>query len=132
MKDGRRTWIPVELPGVPDPAGAYSRAVRAGNLLFVSGQVPRSFETGELMGDGIEAQSRAAIGNLRRVLEAAGATLNDVVAMTVHLQHAADWSAFNAVYRAELKPPYPTRTVVGANLRDVLVEITAVAALPDG
>jgi 2-iminobutanoate/2-iminopropanoate deaminase len=124
--------MPVPMPDdVPAPAGAYSRAVRAGNLLFVSGQVPRDFETGELLGDDIANQARGALHNLRRVLEAAGVGLDAVVSVAVHLQHAGDWTAFNEVYRATFSPPYPTRTVVGADLRDVLVEITAIAVLGD-
>jgi 2-iminobutanoate/2-iminopropanoate deaminase len=132
MTDAARSWRPIEVPGAPDAVGAYSRAARAGNLLFVSGQVPRSFETGDLLGADIAAQTRATLANLRRVLEAADASLDDVVAMTVYLQHAHDWPAFDAVCRAELRPPYPTRTVVGADLREVLVEITATAHLPGG
>lgn len=123
-----RRWIPVE-PGdeVPRPAGAYSRAVLAGGLLFVSGQVPREFETGELMADDLEGQTRAVLHNLRRVLEAAGAGLDDVVSVTVYLRDVDDWDGFNRVYRETFSPPYPTRTVVGAALRGVLVELSAVA-----
>jgi 2-iminobutanoate/2-iminopropanoate deaminase len=125
-----RKWEPVSMPdGVPPPAGAYSRAVRAGNLIFVSGQVPRDFESGALRGDDIASQTRATLDNLRRVLGAAGATLDDVVSVSVHLQNASDWAAFDEVYRATFSAPYPTRTVVGAALRGILVEITAVAAV---
>jgi 2-iminobutanoate/2-iminopropanoate deaminase len=131
MTEGQRSWTPIEVRGAPDAVGAYSRAVRAGNLLFISGQVPRSFETGDLLGTDIGEQTRATLTNLRRVLGAAGASLEDIVAMTVYLQHADDWAAFNDVYRAEFRPPYPTRTVVGADLRGVLVEITATAVLRD-
>lgn len=123
-----RRWTPVELgDDVPRAAGAYSRAARAGGLLFVSGQVPREFETGELMADDLEGQTRAVLHNLRRVLAAAGSRLEDVVSMTVYLQNVGDWDAFNAVYREELSPPYPSRTVVGAELRGILVEVSAVA-----
>ncbi len=66
-----RPWQPVTLPDAPPPKGAYSPAVRAGDLVFVSGQVPRDARSGELLGDDIRTQSRGVLANLRRVLEAA-------------------------------------------------------------
>jgi 2-iminobutanoate/2-iminopropanoate deaminase len=128
MSQKPRSWSPVEMSAdVPPPAGAYSRAVRAGNMIFVSGQVPRDFTTGALLGDDIESQARGTIDNLRRVLAAAGARLEDIVSVTVYLQNAGDWGAFDRVYRSAFTAPYPARAVVGADLRDVLVEISAVA-----
>lgn len=122
----RRT--PIELGGdMPRAAGAYSRAVQAGGLLFVSGQVPRDFRTGELAGDDLESQARAVLDNLRAVLAAAGAGLEDLVAVTVYLQDVDDWDAFNAVYRDSVPAPYPSRTVVGAELRGIRVELSAIA-----
>jgi 2-iminobutanoate/2-iminopropanoate deaminase len=123
-----RAWQPVTLPpDVPTPKGAYSPGVRVGDLLFVSGQVPRDVRTGELLGDDIRAQSRGVLANLRRVLEAGGASLDDVVAVTVYLADVDDWGTFNEVYRETFSPPYPTRTAVGAQLRGILVEVNAVA-----
>jgi 2-iminobutanoate/2-iminopropanoate deaminase len=128
-----RAWQPVPLPpDVPAPTGAYSPGVRFGNLLFVSGQVPRDVRTGELLGDDIRAQSRGVLANLRRVLEAGGASLDDVVAVTVYLADVDDWGTFNEVYRETFSPPYPSRTAVGAQLRGILVEVNAVAARPGG
>lgn len=125
-----RHWQPITLPDAPPPKGAYSPAVRAGELLFVSGQVPRDVRTGELLGDDIRTQSRGVLANLRRVLEAAGAGLEDVVSVTVYLADPEDWGAFNDVYRETFTPPYPARAVVGAGLRGILVEVSAVAARP--
>jgi 2-iminobutanoate/2-iminopropanoate deaminase len=126
-----RAWQPIPLPpDIPAPKGAYSPAVRVGNLLFCSGQVPRDVRSGELLGDDIGAQSRGVLGNLQRVLAAAGATLDHVVAVTVYLADPDDWGAFNDVYREIFTPPYPSRTVVGARLRGILVEVTAIAAIP--
>ncbi len=123
-----RHWQPVTLGGgYPAPRGAYSPGARAGSLLFVSGQVPRDPRTGELSGDDLFAQTRRVFDNLRLALGAAGATLDDVTSMTVYLANVDDWEAFNAIYRETLRPPYPSRTVVGAQLRGVLVEISAVA-----
>lgn len=114
---------------VPAPKGAYSPGVRAGDLLFVSGQVPRNPRTGQLEGKTVAEQTRRVLENLRLVLEAAGGTLDDVVATTCYLADANDWDAFNAEYRSIFKAPYPTRTTVGAGLRDVLVEMSAIAHL---
>lgn len=122
-----RAWEPVSLHGVPAPVGAYSRAVRAGDLVFVSGQVPRDLETGELLGATLDQQTRATLANVRRVLEAAGATMDDVVSVSAYLENMADWGEFNALYRDAFRPPYPTRTTVGAALNGVLVEISVVA-----
>jgi 2-iminobutanoate/2-iminopropanoate deaminase len=69
------------------------------------------------------------LDNLRKVLEAGGATLDDVVSVTCYLADERDWESFNAEYRKVFRPPYPTRTTVGAGLRDVLVEISAIAWL---
>ena len=131
--DARR-WTPVALAaGVPAPKGAYSPGVRAGDLLFVSGQVPRDPRTGALVGEGdVAAQTRQTLANLKGVLAAAGAGLPDVVSVAVHLARVDDWAAFDAVYREVMPRPWPTRTVVGAELRGILVEVTAVAYLGGG
>lgn len=117
----------VRPDGVPAPVGAYSRGLRAGDFLFVSGQVPRAFGTGELLGQDIEAQTRGVLENLRRVLEAGGARPDDVVSVTAYLADMGDWERFDRVYRAFFREPRPTRTTVGASLQGILVEISAVA-----
>jgi 2-iminobutanoate/2-iminopropanoate deaminase len=129
MPDASRRWTPVALPDLPPPAGAYSPAVRAGEFVFVSGQVPRDPRTRELRGETVEEQTRTVLDNLRLALSGAGASLEDVVAVTVYLEDENDWAAFNDVYKAAFVAPYPTRTVVGARLRGVLVELSAVAWL---
>lgn len=126
--DAARGWKPVTLGAdVPPPAGPYSPAVRAGPFVFVSGQVPKDPVSGALIGTTVEEQSRQALKNLQRALEAAGARLLDVVAVTVYLADENDWERFNAVYKSVFAPPYPARTVVGAQLRGVLVEVSAIA-----
>lgn len=123
-----RRWHPVTLgPDVPPPAGAYSPGVRAGPFVFVSGQVPKDPRTGRVVGDEVREQTRQVLQNLAAVLEAAGASLADLVSVGVFLADEGDWPAFNEVYRETLAPPYPTRTVVGAGLRGILVEVSAVA-----
>jgi 2-iminobutanoate/2-iminopropanoate deaminase len=128
MTQRERQWQPVTLgPSVPPPAGAYSPAVRAGPFVFVSGQVPRDPETGALVGDDVESQTAQVIANVKRALAAAGASLSDVVSIVVYLADVDDWGRFNAAYKDLMPTPYPTRTALGANLRGILVEISAVA-----
>jgi 2-iminobutanoate/2-iminopropanoate deaminase len=115
---------------VPPPKGAYSPAVRAGDFVYVSGQVPRDRAPAPSWARTTSRQTRQTLANLRGVLAAAGCTLADVVSVAVHLADAEDWAAFDAVYRETFAPPFPTRTVVGAALRGVLVEVTAVAYAP--
>jgi 2-iminobutanoate/2-iminopropanoate deaminase len=112
------------------PAGAYSRAITAGSLVFLSGQVPRDFSTGELVGHDVESQTRAVVANIEKILIASGASLADVVLVTAYLADIADWDRFNAVYKELFQPPYPARTTLGAQLHGVLVEISAIAVLP--
>ena len=126
-----RSWTPVTLGAdVPPPVGPYSPAVRAGDFIYVSGQVPRDPRTGELAGATIEDQARATLANVQRVLEAAGGAMRDVVAVTVYLVDENDWGAFNAVYTTFFEAPYPARAVVGASLRGILVEVSAVCFVP--
>jgi len=132
MKQRERQWQPVTLgPSVPAPVGAYSPAVRAGPFVFVSGQVPRNPETGELVGEDVESQTRQVVANVKRALEAAGASLSDLVSVTVYLEDIGDWDRFNTAYKALMSAPYPTRTALGAHLHGFLVEISAVAYLGD-
>ena len=123
-------WQPITLGAdVPAPVGAYSAGVRAGDFLYVSGQVPRDPRTGATIGANVEEQTRQVIRNLETVLTAGAATLSDVVSTTVYLADPDLWSAFNAVYREMMPPPFPSRTAVGVSLRGFLVEISAVAYL---
>jgi 2-iminobutanoate/2-iminopropanoate deaminase len=130
MSASERDWTPIHLPDLPAPAGAYSPGVRAGNLLFVSGQTPRDPATGQIVGETVEEQTRVTLANLERIVRLGGATLANLVSVTVYLADDNDWGRFNEVYKATLSPPYPTRAVVGAQLRGILVEISAIAYVP--
>ena len=129
MSDTPR-WSPVYLPGLPRPVGPYSPAVRAGDFVYVSGQVPRDPSSGTLAGEDIQSQSRAVLANVRRVLEAAGCTMADVVSVIVYLVDVDDWAAFNEVYKEFFAEPYPSRTAVGCALRGIRVEVSCVAYAP--
>lgn len=127
MSANDRDWTPVVLPDLPPPAGAYSPGVRAGNLLFVSGQTPRDPATGMIVGTTVEEQTRVTMRNMQRILEVGGAGLANVVSVTVYLTDENDWAAFDRTYRTIMSAPFPTRAVVGASLRGILVEISAIA-----
>lgn len=133
MAERSRSWQPAFFPGdIPKPVGAYSPAVRAGDFVFISGQVPRDPRTGASPGDDIESQVRQVLANVQAALATAGATLDDVVSVTAYLANVDDWGKFNDIYKATFKPPYPTRTAIGANLRGILVEVSAVAYVGPG
>jgi 2-iminobutanoate/2-iminopropanoate deaminase len=121
-------WTPVFLPeSFPLPKGPYSPAVRAGDFVYVSGQTPRDAMTGELVGDDVATQARFTLSNVQRVLRQAGAELSDVVSLTLYLQHMDDWGTVNEVYKEFFSAPFPSRTALGCDLRDILVEISVVA-----
>ena len=127
-----RRWTPVFLPPhVPLPAGAYSPAVRAGDFVYVSGQVPKDFRTGAVVGETVEEQAQQVMRNLLEVLTAAGASLDDVVSATIYLVNEQDWTSVNNLWTTFFRAPYPSRTTVGARLRGVLIEVSAVAYLPE-
>jgi 2-iminobutanoate/2-iminopropanoate deaminase len=123
-----RAWTPLTF-GKP-PVGAYSPAVRAGDFLFLSGQVPLDPETGLLLGEEVGAQTHAVLDRIETVLKQAGATLRDVVSVTAYLANIDDWDRFNDVYKSRFDPPFPARTTVGAGLHGFLVEISVTAYIP--
>lgn len=117
--------------GVP-PQGAYSKGWRAGDFIFVSGTGPVDPVTGKLVGDDIERQTGQTIDNIVSILEAEGASLSDVVKVTVHLSTTSLFARYNAVYAKRFAKPYPVRTTVGSDLGHspgMLIEIDCIAYL---
>lgn len=115
--------------GAP-PAGAYSQGWRAGDFLFVTGTGPMDPASGELVGDTIEQQTDQTITNLAAILEADGASLNDVVKVNVHLSDTSLFARYNAVYAQRFSRPYPARTTVGSDLGHspgMLIELDCIA-----
>ncbi len=113
----------------PAAIGPYSQAIRAGNLVFVSGQIPIIPATGELVQGDIRLQTRQALENLKHILAAAGASLDSVVKTTVFMKDLNDYSAINDVYKEFFSNKPPARAAVQAARlpRDVGVEIEAIA-----
>jgi 2-iminobutanoate/2-iminopropanoate deaminase len=115
--------------GAP-PAGAYSQGWRAGDFIFVTGTGPFDPSTGKLVGNAIEEQTEQTIANISAILEADGATLGDVVKVTVHLSDTSLFARYNAVYALRFSKPYPVRTTVGSDLGHapgMLIEIDCIA-----
>jgi 2-iminobutanoate/2-iminopropanoate deaminase len=124
----------VKTDKAPKAIGPYSQGVRAGDLIFVSGQIPIDPATGELVTGPIEDQTRRVLQNVGAVLAAAGRSLADVVKATVFLQDMNDFARMNAVYGEFFAVPYPARAAVQvARLpRDVKVEVEVIAVAGPG
>lgn len=121
----------VATDRAPAAIGPYAQAVRAGQLLFLSGQVPLDPSTGDLVDGDVAAQTHRVMQNLEAVLAAAGASLARVVRTTIYVHDLADFAAVNDVYGSYFTAPYPARaTVQVARLpKDARVEIDAIALL---
>jgi 2-iminobutanoate/2-iminopropanoate deaminase len=112
----------------PAPVGPYSQAIKAGGTLYCSGQIPLNPSTGAIP-DGIEAQTRQVLENLKAVLTAGGAGFPNVVKTTVFLKDMNDFPAMNAIYGSAFTGAPPARSTVQVSRlpKDVLVEIEAIA-----
>jgi 2-iminobutanoate/2-iminopropanoate deaminase len=113
----------------PKPLGPYSQAIKAGNLLFVSGQIAIDPADGGICGDNIQVQTRQAMANVEAVLDAAGCSMRDVVKITVFISDMGLFSAFNEVYASYFVATPPARSCVQVVSlpQGALVEIEAVA-----
>ena len=100
----------ISTPNAPAAVGPYSQAIKTGNLLFVSGQLPINPATGAMVEGSIEECSRQALENLKAIVTEAGATMNDVVKTTVFLADIADFAKANGVYAEFFEQPFPARS----------------------
>jgi 2-iminobutanoate/2-iminopropanoate deaminase len=125
--------VKVQTDKAPAAIGPYSQGIRAGNLVFVSGQIPIDPETGNFVEGGVGEQTEQVLKNLSAVLEAAGSSLSQVVKTTVFLADMKEFGAMNEVYAKFFTGEPPARaTVAAAGLpRDARVEIEAVALVSE-
>ncbi len=121
----------IQTAHAPAAIGPYSQAVRVGDLLFVSGQIPLDPKTGELVRSGVADETKKVLENLKAIIDAAGGHLGDVVKTTIFLKDMNQFAVVNEVYGTFFPQPFPARaTVEVARLpRDVNVEIEAIAKL---
>ena len=121
----------ISTSHAPAAIGPYSQAIRSGNLLFLSGQIPLDPATGALVPGGIEEQTRQVFTNIGAILEAAGLSFDAVVSATVYVMDMNDFAKVNEIYATYFSSPAPARaTVQVARLpRDSRVEIQVIAAL---
>ncbi len=121
----------IATTNAPGAIGTYSQAVRVGNTIWVSGQIPLDPKTKELVGGGIEAQARQTFTNLAAIVTAANASLDDVVKVTIFLTDLSHFALVNTVMAEHFKEPYPARAAIGvASLpRGALIEVECIVAL---
>ena len=119
----------IHTDKAPAAIGPYSQAVKTGNLVFVSGQIPIDPSTGIFAGDDIATQTRQSLTNVKAILEAAGYAMSDVVKTTVLLADIADFAAMNAVYSEFFTGNCPARAAFAVKdlPKGALVEIEAIA-----
>lgn len=119
----------IQTAAAPKAIGPYSQAIKAGNFIFVSGQLPLDANTGAMAGSDIATQTEKALENLRAILEAEGYGLADVVKTTVYLKNIQGFAAMNEVYARFFTGDCPARAAfeVARLPKDALVEIEAVA-----
>lgn len=125
--------VVVVSPNAPAAVGPYSQAIKVGNLIFCSGQIPLDPASGQVVGTDVATQTDQVLKNLRAVLEVANSGLFQVVKTTVYLKNMGDFAAMNEVYARYFSMDPPARaTVEVARLpKDVLVEIDCIAVMPN-
>lgn len=120
----------ISTDKAPSAIGPYSQAIKAGGMLFCSGQIPVDPATG-VIPEGVEAQAEQALTNVKNLIEAAGSSIDNVVKTTVFIKNMDDFAAINGIYAKYFTEPFPARSCVEvARLpKDVLLEVEAIAEL---
>ena len=113
----------------PKPVGPYSQAVKAGNFLFISGQLPINPATGEIIRGNFEEAVKIVLENVKSIVEEAGGTMDDIVKVTVYMKDLSLFSKFNEIYSQYFKDKYPARVVVEVSRipKDADLEVEAIA-----
>jgi 2-iminobutanoate/2-iminopropanoate deaminase len=118
----------IKTENAPKPAGPYAQAIKAGKLLFVSGQLAIDPEEGRIVAKDIKGQTTRVMENIKAILQAGNYSLDDVVQSNVYLSSMALFSEFNSAYAAYFKKDFPARATVEAKLpQGALVEISVIA-----
>ena len=123
----------IHTENAPSAIGAYSQAVRTGNTVYISGQIPLDPATMEVVEGGFEAEARRVFENLKAVAEASGGSLNDVVRATIYMLDLSHFAMVNEIMAEYFDEPYPARAAVGvAQLpKGVAIEMDAILDLSD-
>ncbi|GHV12518.1 reactive intermediate/imine deaminase [Clostridia bacterium] len=121
--------LQIATDNAPAAIGPYSQAIRTGNTLYVSGQIPIDPATGKFAADDITGQTEQSIANIKAILEAAGYRISDVVKTTVYLSDMGNFAAMNTIYAKHFTEPFPARAAVEVSRlpKDALIEIDAIA-----
>ncbi|MCR5151526.1 MAG: RidA family protein [Prevotella sp.] len=121
----------ISTQKAPAAIGPYSQAIKVGNLVYTSGQIPIDPSTGNFVEGGIKEQTRQSLTNVQAILEEAGLTMGNVVKTTVFMADMNDFAEMNAIYAVFFSEPYPARSVVTVKTlpKGALVEIEVVAAV---
>jgi 2-iminobutanoate/2-iminopropanoate deaminase len=119
----------VTTADAPAAVGPYSQALRAGDLLFCSGQIPLDPVTGAIVTGGFRAEAERVLANLEAVLDAAGMGMHDVVRTTVYLTDLGDFAALNEIYAVRFGEPFPARVTIGVSAlpKGARIEMDAIA-----
>ncbi len=124
----------IQTPNAPAAIGAYSQAIKVGNMVYTSGQIPLNPDTGKLVEGDIKVQTEQVMKNIAAVLKAAGTSMQHAVKTTVFIRNLSDFPGMNEVYQQWLNPKKPPArsTVPGVDLpMNALVEIEVIAAIYD-
>ncbi len=122
----------IHPESAPIPAGPYSPALRAGSMVFVSGQTPEKPGSDELVEGGIREQAIQVMENIKNILAAASCTMDNVVRVNAHLLDINGFDEYNEVYKTYFNKPYPARTTVQSVIPGGgLVEVDVIAMLPE-
>ena len=119
----------ISTKKAPAAIGPYSQAIRVGNLIYTSGQIPLDPPTGAFVEGGIKEQTRQALTNIKAILEEAGTSMDNVVKTTVFMANMDDFADMNAVYAEFFTEPYPARSAVAVKTlpKGALIEIEVIA-----
>jgi reactive intermediate/imine deaminase len=122
---------PINTPNAPAAIGPYSQATRAGDMVFLSGQIPLDPNSGLIVEGDITAQARQAFANLREVCQAAGGSLDDIVRVGLYLTDLSEFAAVNAVMQDVFRAPYPARSTIEVTAlpRGAKFEVDAIMVL---